>query len=156
MAEFASKGVGVGGLTTGIIGTSLGVLAGGLNGLGMGGLFGGNNNPYDRAVTRYELSQESRIAELQSQIALRDANVYNDQKLLEFYKYVDGELKDIRQTQCDKWAAQGVINAKFESAIDVLGSQVASVTNTVASITKTAVPTSALCNFCSPCGNSNI
>lgn len=156
MAEFASKGVGVGGLTTGIIGTSLGVLAGGLNGLGMGGLFGGNSNPYDRAVTRYELSQESRIAELQSQIALRDANVYNDQKLLEFYKYVDGELKDIRQTQCDKWAAQGVINAKFESAIDVLGSQVASVTNTVASITKTAVPTSALCNFCSPCGNSNI
>ena len=156
MAEFASRGVGNAGLTTGIIGTSLGVLAGGLNNLGMGGLFGGNVNSCDRPVSRYELGQESKIAELQSQIALRDANTYNDQKMLELYKYFDGELKDIRQTQCDKWAAQGVINAKFESAIDVLGSQVASVTNTVASITKTAVPTSALCNFCSPCGNSNI
>ena len=157
MAEFASKGVAGSGLGLGIAGTALGVLAGGLNGLGMGGLFGGNAvNACDRPVSRYELGQESKIAELQSQIALRDANTYNDTKLLELYKYFDGQLKDIRQTQCDKWAGQGVINAKFESAIDVLGSQVASVTNTVASITRTAVPTSAICNFCNQCTNSNI
>lgn len=49
-------------------------------------------------VTRYELAQESKIAELQSQIALRDANTYGDQKMLELYKYLDGELKDIRST----------------------------------------------------------
>lgn len=47
MAEYASKGVGVGGLTTGIIGTSLaGLMA--LNGNGgdglLGGLLGGGNN----------------------------------------------------------------------------------------------------------------
>ena len=156
MAEFANKGVAGTGLGLGIAGTALGVLAGGLNNLGMGGLFGNNVNSCDRPVSRYELGQESKIAELQSQIALRDANTYNDQKMLELYKYFDGELKNIRQTQCDKWAAQGVINAKFESAIDVLGSQVASVTNTVSSITRTAVPSSSICNFCSPCGNSNI
>ena len=157
MAEFASKGVAGSGLGLGIAGTALGVLAGGLNNLGMGGLFTGNSvNACDRPVSRYELGQESKIAELQSQIALRDANTYNDTKLLELYKYFDGELKDIRQTQCDKWAGQGVINAKFESAIDVLGSQVASVTNTVASITRTAVPTSAICNFCNQCTGNNI
>ena len=49
-------------------------------------------------VSRYELGQEQKIAELQSQIALRDANTYGDQKMLEMYKYIDGQLKDIRST----------------------------------------------------------
>ena len=96
-------------------------------------------------VNRYELAQESKIAELQSQIALRDANTYNDQKLLEVYKYFDGELKDIRQQMCDTRAAQGVINAKFESALDVIGSQVGSINATIAAITKTVIPNSNVC-----------
>lgn len=145
MAEFASKGVAGAGLGLGIAGTGLGLLAGGLNGLGMGGLFGGNVNSCDRPVTRYELGQESKIAELQSQIALRDANTYNDQKLLEVYKYFDGELKEIRQAQCDKWAAQGVINAKFESGMDVLATQVASINGTIGSITRTVIPNANVC-----------
>ena len=145
MAEFANKGVAGTGLGLGIAGTALGVLAGGLNNLGMGGLFGNNVNSCDRPVSRYELGQESKIAELQSQIALRDANTYSDQKLLEVYKYFDGELKDIRQHQCDKWAAQGVINAKFESAVDVLGSQLSSVTATVNGITRTVIPNANVC-----------
>ena len=59
-------------------------------------------------VSRYELGQESKIAELQSQLALRDANTYNDQKLLEVYKYFDGELKAVRAELC----AQTVTNQK--------------------------------------------
>lgn len=59
-------------------------------------------------VSRYELGQESKIAELQSQLALRDANTYNDQKLLEVYKYFDGELKAVRDELC----AQTVTNQK--------------------------------------------
>ena len=89
--------------------------------------------------------QESKIAELQSQIALRDANTYNDQKLLEVYKYFDGELKEIRKENCDKWANQGIINAKFESAIDVLGSQVSSISTMVSGLTKTVIPNSNVC-----------
>ena len=156
MAEFASRGVGNAGLTTGIIGTSLGVLAGGLNGLGIGGLFGGNMNSCDKPVTRYELGQESKIAELQSQLALRDANTYNDQKMLELYKYFDGELKGMKEAQNLKWTEQAVINCQHTSGLNVLKSQVDAVTNTVASITRTAVPTSAICNFCNGCTNSNI
>ena len=151
MAEFASKGVAGSGLGLGIAGTALGLLNNGVGGLG--GLFGrtgygidaGAVCSEDRHVNRYELSQESKIAELQSQIALRDANTYNDQKLLEVYKYFDGELKELRQKQCDKWAAQGVINAKFESSVDVLGSQVASINNTIAGITKTVIPNANVC-----------
>lgn len=145
MAEFASKGVAGSGLGLGIAGTALGLLNGN-NGL-LGGLFGNNTCgcSENMIVNRYELGQESKIAELQSQIALRDANTYNDQKLLEVYKYFDGELKEMRKENCDKWAAQGVINAKFESAIDVMGSQVASINATIGNITKTVIPNTTVC-----------
>ena len=151
MAEFASKGVAGSGLGLGIAGTALGLLNGGrwFN----GGLFNGEcgcseNTP----VSRYELTQESKIADLQSQIALRDANVYNDQKLLEVYKYFDGQIKDIRAEQNNKWTDQAVINCQNSSGLKVLASQVADVTAVVDSITRTAVPTSALCNFGCGCG----
>ena len=93
--------------------------------------------------TKAELEQE--IESLKSQIALRDANTYSDQKLLEVYKYFDGELKEIRKENCDKWANQGIINAKFESAIDVLGSQVSSISTMVSGLTKTVIPNSNVC-----------
>jgi hypothetical protein len=145
MAEFASKGVAGSGLGLGIAGTALGVLNGGLGNI-LGGL--GYNNGMcheDRLVNRYELSQAQEIESLKSQIALRDANTYNDQKLLEVYKYFDGELKDIRATMCDNNAKQGIINAKFESAVDVLGSQVASINTTISDLTKTVIPNSNVC-----------
>lgn len=149
MAEFASRGVGNAGLTTGIIGTGLGALNAMGNGGLLGGLFGNGYNTAgcseNQLVNRYELMQESKIAELQSQIALRDANTYNDQKLLEVYKYFDGELKELRQAQCDKWATQGVINAKFESGMDVMASQIGSINATIGSITKTVIPNANVC-----------
>ena len=146
MAEFASKGVAGSVLGLGIAGTALGLLNGN-NGL-LGGVLG---NGYacgcseNHLVNRYELAQESKIAELQSQIALRDANTYNDQKLLEVYKYFDGELKDIRNAICANDKAQAVINAKFESGLSVTASQVASISNTIANLTKTVIPNSSVC-----------
>ena len=146
MAEFASKGVAGSGLGLGIAGTALGLLNSNGNGL-FGNLFGRNmyqcneNTP----VTRYELQQESKIAELQSQIALRDANTYNDQKLLEVYKYFDGQIKDVRATICANDKTQSVINAKFESGLDVLGSQVASINNTISNLTKVVIPNRNVC-----------
>jgi hypothetical protein len=124
MAEFASKGVAGSGLGLGIAGTALGLMNGGLGGI-LGGWgnngCGGNgwNFGYGHCapVNRYELGQESTIAKLQSDIALRDANIYNDQKLLELYKYFDGEIKDIRAVA----AEQAVTNAKIEGTFAVLG-----------------------------------
>ena len=117
MAEFASKGVAGSGLGLGIAGTALGLMNG-----GFGNFFGGwgNNCKEGMPVNRYELGQESTIAKLQSEIALRDANIYNDQKLLEVYKYFDGELKDVRAVQ----SAQAVTNAKIEGTFAVLGEQI--------------------------------
>ena len=91
MAEFASKGVAGAGLGTGIAGLSLGVINA-LGGLGM--LAGGIPSvraaegacSEDHFVNRYELNLVQENASLKSDIALRDANTYNDQKMLEMYK----------------------------------------------------------------------
>jgi hypothetical protein len=120
MAEFASRGVGAAGLTTGIIGSALGVLNGGLGNLLGGFGWGGNACGHSAPVSRYELGQESTIGRLESENALLRANTYGDQKLLEVYKYIDGELKDIRAVQ----SAQAVTNAKIEGTFAVLGEQI--------------------------------
>jgi hypothetical protein len=125
MAEFASKGVAGSGLGLGIAGTALGLMNGGLGGI-LGGLgWGGNACGHSAPVNRYELGQESTIAKLQSDIALRDANIYNDQKLLELYKYFDGEIKDIRAVA----AEQAVTNAKIEGTFAVLGEKMSAQRN---------------------------
>ena len=118
MAEFASRGVGVAGLTTGIIGsvgTALGVLNGGLGNIGMGGLLGGNCGggcSENVLVNRYELGQQQKISELETQVALRDANTYSDQKSLALYQYVDGRLRGIE----GQLSAQAVHNQKTEDS----------------------------------------
>ena len=126
--NFASKGVAGAGLGLGIAGTALGLL----NGNGLGGLLGGwgCNNGYgagvcsdNMLVSRYELGQESKIADLQAQIALRDANTYNDQKTLELYKYIDGQLRDVRDTLC----AQAVHNQKTEDSFVLARQDIAAV-----------------------------
>lgn len=122
MAEFASRGVGNAGLTTGIIGTALSVLNGGLGGLGIGwnnGGAGGENTP----VNRYELSLQQENASLKSQVALRDANTYSDQKSLALYQYVDGRLRDIESQIC----AQAVHNQRTEDSFALARQDIASV-----------------------------
>lgn len=112
--RYASKGV---------AGTALGLGAGALGVEllrgGLGGILGGNCNSgcgngcsENMIVNRYELGQESRISELQSQIALRDANTYGDQKMLELYKYFDGKLGEINSALCQ----QAVHNQKTEDS----------------------------------------
>ena len=120
--EYASKGVAGSGLGLGIAGTALGLLNGGL------GMLGSWNNhsgccSENMPVTRYELGQESKISELQSQIALRDANTYGDQKMLELYKYVDGQFKDIRSTLCN----QAVHNQRTEDSFALARQDIAAV-----------------------------
>lgn len=135
MAEFASKGVAGSGLGLGIAGTALGVLNGGL-----GNLLGGYNNigcSENMAVNRYELGQENKIAKLESEIALRDANIYNDQKMLEMYKYFDGEVKRIDRTLCE----QAVYNATQTGAISCIQGQIAQ----LQSLTKLVVPNTSVC-----------
>jgi hypothetical protein len=124
--DFASKGVAGAGLGLGIAGTALGLMNGGLpglfgNGWGMNGCNAGCSE--NMMVNRYELGQNQKISELQSAIALRDANTYGDQKLLEVYRYMDGQLRDIRETLC----AQAVTNQKTMDSFALASADLAAV-----------------------------
>lgn len=131
--SYASKGVAGAGLGLGIAGTALGVLnGGGLNGW-LGGWRGGGCD----AVGHYELTQESRIAELQAGIALRDANVYNDQKLLEVYKYFDGKLEGVHA----QLAQQAVVNAQITANLSCMQRNI----DLLNGLTKTVIPVDSIC-----------
>ena len=79
--EYASNGKGNLGVTLGAIGTGLGVLNGGLGGI-LGG-FGANpaaaaamaaRDSDNHYVSRYEAGQSARIAELETEVKMRDVN----------------------------------------------------------------------------------
>jgi hypothetical protein len=133
----------------GVSGTALGLGAGAVGiellnalngGNGLAGLFGGNKSNCNvgelaaiaamlsnghncchenTLINRYEAGLSARIADLETEVKLRDSNIYTDQKLLDVYKYFDGENKAIRAALCE----QAVKNAQIEGTFAVLGEQ---------------------------------
>lgn len=137
VSNYTSKGQGALNTVLGSIGTAgaLGVLNGGL-----GGIFGSNcggNCSENQLVNRYEAGQNATISELRSQIALRDSNTYTDSKLLDLYKFFDGELRDVKRELCD----QRVYNATNTAAIGCIQGQVAQ----LMSLTKLVIPNGSVC-----------
>ena len=141
MAEYASRGVGNAGLATGIIGTSLGALNSGIFN-GLGNIFGGNCNAAyacsdNMAVNRYEATQSARIAELETEVKLRDANFYTLGEV--------GKLRDYMEHRFDRveheLADQRVYNATNTVALGCVQNQVAELLN----LTKRVVPNSSIC-----------
>lgn len=141
--DYASKGVAGAGLGTGIAGLSLGVLnaMGGLGALAMGNRnqtvpvvpatpYGwGGWNGYggccsdNMPVTRYDMDKEHDIAAKDAEISLLKANIYNDQKDLKLYAYIDAQLKEIRKTLCD----QAVHNQRTEDSFTLARQDIAAV-----------------------------
>ena len=137
MAEYASKGVAGSGLGLGIAGTALGLLNGGLgNVLGMGyntNCMNSDNMP----VNRYEATQSARIAELETEVKLRDANIYTDGKLNDLRNYVDRSIDRVERELCD----QKVYNATNIATVNCIAGQV----NQLYSLTKLVVPNTSIC-----------
>lgn len=133
--NYASKGVANTGLGLSIGALGLELLRGG----GLGSIFGGVGNiaPENMPVNRYEAGQSARIAELETEVKLRDANTYTDSKLLDFYKYVDGKFGCIEAQICQ----QNVYNATNTAAISCINGQIAQ----LMALTKTVIPTSSIC-----------
>ena len=135
--KYASKGVAGTGLGLGIAGTALGLL--GNNGNLLGGLFGNGNCvcSEDHFVNRYEAAQNARIAELETEVKLRDANTYTDGKILDLYRYVDGRFNGVEAQICQ----QNVVNAQVTANIACLQNTVA----TLSGLTKTVIPITSVC-----------
>lgn len=135
--HYASKGVAGAGLGLGIAGTALGLLNNG----SLGGIFSGNNGncgcSEDHYINRYEATQSARIAELETEVKLRDANTYTDAKILDLYRYVDGKFNGVEAQICQ----QSVVNAQVAANLSCLQGNVA----TLMGLTKTIIPIDNVC-----------
>ena len=133
MAEFVA---GRGTTALGIIGTVLGSL-GVANG-GVGGLFNTGSNCHENMpINRYEAQQSARIAELETEVKLRDSNIYTDGKILDLYKYVDGKFGCIESELCQ----QRVYNATNTATLNCMSGQIAQ----LMSLTKLVIPNGSVC-----------
>lgn len=167
MGEFASKGLAGTALGFGIGGTALGVLSGGLGNL-LGNV--GAAQPAQAAVTqdataamlaaaaamaangrgtcsedhtinRYEAQKDAEIAELRTEVKLRDANTYTDEKMLKLYEYVDGRLRGVESQICE----QAVWNATQTATVSCIGQQVAQLQGVLGGLTKVVIPNGSVC-----------
>lgn len=133
--NYASKGTANTGLGFGIAGTALSLLNDGA----LGGLFGRNGGTCesDHTVNRYEANQAARIAQLESEVKLRDANTYTDKKMLDMYQYMDGRLRGIEA----QISQQAVINSQITANISCMQNEL----NTLSAMTKTVIPIGNVC-----------
>lgn len=138
--EYASKGVANAGLGFGIAGT-VGTV---VSLLGGGALLNSLNPRYadgccseNHVVTRYEAEQAGRIAQLETEVKLRDANIHTDSEILKVYEYFDGRLRGVE----GQIAQQAVYNATNNGMIDCLRNQVAALQG----MTKTVIPDNNIC-----------
>jgi hypothetical protein len=133
--EYASIAKGNAALTTGIIGTA-GV---GLNLLG--NLLGMNGNACmtseDHCVNRYEAAQSARIAELQNEVKLRDANTYTLGEVGKLRDYMERRFDHVEHQLCE----QQSYNVANTSAVSCMQGQIA----TLMGLTKTVIPTESIC-----------
>lgn len=145
-----TRGIAGAGLGLGIAGTALGVLNGGGLGNIFGGGYGWNRNmagcAEDHFVNRYEAEQAARIANLETEVKLRDANTYTDQKLLEVYSFVNRKFDCIEHELAD----QRVYNAVNTTTIGCIKNDVAE----LMALTKMIIPASSICPPVMPQYNS--
>lgn len=134
--EYASKGVGSAGLTTGIIGTALGAMNSGI----IPGLFGGVGNcgcSENMPVNRYEAGQSARISELETEVKLRDANFYALSEVGKLRDYMEHRFDKVEHEICD----QKVYNATMNGAVSCIQGQIAQ----LYSLTKLVIPNGSVC-----------
>lgn len=139
--NYASKGVAGAGLGLGIAGTALGVLGGNL-----GNILGGTNARCDyhegHFINRYEASQQARIAELETEVKLRDANTYTLGEVGKLRDYMENKFSCVERELAD----QRVYNATNTAVIGCIQQQVAQLLN----LTKLVIPNSSICPAVAP------
>lgn len=139
--EYASKGVAGAGLGLGIAGTALGLMNGAgwlgnmVNGVRTVSGCAGSDfaaammaanmtrgcSPCSEYVTQREMDLQQQLAAKDSQIALRDANTYGNQKMLQMYQYIDGRFREFEATL----SAQAVQNQATKDSFQLVQQQVA-------------------------------
>lgn len=146
-----SAGTGNTALGLGIAGTALGVLNNG----GLGGIFGGGWNnggcSENTPVNRYELNMARENDSLKAENALLRADKYTDQKIVEAYKDLQGQIKEVAVEMRANKDAQNAINlqqatynATATANISCMAQQIAQ----LQSLSQLVVPQNKVCDTC--------
>lgn len=144
--DYARKGVAGAGLGLGIAGTALGLLNGGGGILNLGSWGGNCGCSENIPVNRYEAGQNARIAELETEVKLRDANTFTMGEMGKLRDYVDGRLRGVEAQICQ----QSVINAQVTANLSCMQGQI----GTLMGLTKTIIPIGNVCPEPMPALNS--
>lgn len=143
MAEFASKGVAGAGLGLGIAGTALGLMNGGFGLLGgcNSGWNGGGCCSENTPVNRYELNLTQELAAKDAHIGLLEADKYTDQKIVEAYKDLLGQINSMKEAQYAVNLNQAVYNGTNTATISCIQNEIAALQG----LTKLVVPNTSVC-----------
>jgi hypothetical protein len=88
-------------------------------------------------VNRYEAGQNARIAELETEVKLRDANVFTMGEMGKLRDYMETRLRGIEGQICQ----QSVVNAQVAANLSCLTNTV----NMLSGLTKTIIPIDNIC-----------
>ena len=156
--DVASKGLGNTALGLGIAGLATSLLGGGASLLGIGrnnGMTANPNDPDARFVTKSETNLIQENSTLKTELAIQKSENYTDKKLVEVTQYLDTKLRRVEdKVDANKDAQQAInaqqmaYNAAANASIDVLKSQVAS----LSSVTKLFIPSTNVCQTGCGCG----
>ena len=152
--DVASKGLGNTALGLGIAGLATSLLGGGASLFNLGrGNNGTTSNPSDpdaRFVTKGEANLMQENSTLKTELAIQKSENYTDKKMVDVTQYLDGKIRQLEnKVDANKDAQQAVnaqqmaYNAAANANIDVLKSQVASLT----SVTKLMIPSGNVCQM---------
>jgi hypothetical protein len=117
-----------------------------LPGLFGGGCYTNGNGCNSQLVNRYEAAQSARIAELETEVKLRDANFYTIGEIGKLRDYVDNKFNGVNAQLCQ----QAVVNAQVTANLACLTNTV----NTLSGLTKTVIPITSVCPEPMPAYNS--
>jgi hypothetical protein len=131
--KYASKGVAGTALGLGIGALGVEVLRGGLGGI----LGNGGGHGEEHLVNRFEAAQQARIAELETEVKLRDANTYTLGEVGKLRDYMESRLGVIEREICD----QRTYNAVNTATISCIQGQIA----TLMGLTKVVIPNASIC-----------
>ena len=104
------------------------------NGCNNGCNGGCSDNQY---VTRYDSGKDARIAELETEVKLRDANTFTMNEMGKLRDYVDGKFAKVDTALCQ----QAVHNATNDALVGCIQGQV----NQLMSMTKLVIPNGSVC-----------
>lgn len=135
MTEFVA---GRGTTALGIIGTVLGSLGVAGNG-GVGGFFNAGSAVCheNMPINRYESELQEKVAKLETEVKLRDANTFTMGEMGKLRDYVDGKFAAVHAELCE----QKVYNATNIASVNCIAGQVAQ----LMALTKLVIPNGSIC-----------